>query len=83
MSACGPEPSLRAAQSTSALPPKSDVDLFCYRERVVDLDAEISNGALDLSLSQKELHSSQVAGSAIDQGRLSALPLPGFRPRTA
>ena len=53
MPACGPEPSVRAAQSTSALPPKSDVDLFCYRERVVDLDAEISNGALDLSMSQK------------------------------
>jgi hypothetical protein len=28
-----------AEQSTSALPPKSDVNLFCYREGVVDLDA--------------------------------------------
>ncbi len=31
-SAVGPERSVRAAQSASALPPKSDVDLFCYRE---------------------------------------------------
>lgn len=40
---------MRAEQSASALPPKSDVNLFCYREGVVDLDAEISDGSLDLS----------------------------------
>lgn len=66
MTESGPEPSVRTAQSKSVLPPKSDVDLFCFREHVVDLDAEISNGALDLSMFQQELHSSQVAGSAID-----------------
>jgi hypothetical protein len=44
--------------------------LFCYREGVVDLDAEISDGTLDLGMPQKELYGSQVAGSAIDQGRL-------------
>jgi hypothetical protein len=43
--------------------------LFCYREGVVYLDAEISNGTLDLSMPQKELYGPQVAGSAIDQGR--------------
>ena len=69
---------MRAAQSASALPPKSDVDLFCYREGVIDLDAEISNGALDLNMSQKELYGSQLAGSAIDQGRLG--PAKGMRP---
>ena len=77
MSGSGPEPSVRAAQSASALPPKSDVNLFCYREGVVDLDAEIPNGALDLSMPQKELYGSQVAGSAIDQGRLC--PAKGMR----
>lgn len=61
----------------AALPPKSDVDLFCSREGVVDLDAQISNGALDLSMPQKELHGSQVAGTAIDQGRLG--PAKGMR----
>jgi hypothetical protein len=49
----GPEPYVRAAQSTSALPPKSDVNLFCYREGVVDLDAEISDGTLDLGMPQR------------------------------
>jgi hypothetical protein len=52
--------------------------LFCYRERVVDLDAEISNGTLDLGVPQKELHGSQIAGSAVDQGRLG--PAKGMRP---
>jgi hypothetical protein len=50
---------VRAAPSPSALPPKSDVNLFCYHEGVVDLDAEISNGTLDLSMPQKELYGSQ------------------------
>lgn len=45
-----------AAQDSSAMPPRSDVDLFCYRERVVDFDPEISNGALDLCVPQKELY---------------------------
>lgn len=70
MPACGPERSVRAAQRAYALPPKSDVHLFCYRESVVELNAEISNGALDLSMPQKKLYGSQVAGSALDQGRL-------------
>ena len=78
ISADGPEPSERAEQHASALPPKSDVNLFCYRKGVVDLDAEISNDTLDLSMPQKELYGSQVAGSAIDQGRLG--PAQGMRP---
>ena len=69
---------MRAAQSASALPPKSDVDLFRYRERVVDLDAEISNGALDLCMPQKELYGSQIAGTSIYQGRFG--PTKGMRP---
>jgi hypothetical protein len=39
---------VRAGQSASALPPKSDINLFCYREGVVDLDADVSDRALDL-----------------------------------
>lgn len=69
---------MRAAQNTSALPPKSDVNLFCYREGIVYLDDEISNGALDLRMPQKKLHGSQVAGSAVNQGRLG--PSKGMRP---
>jgi hypothetical protein len=32
----------------SALPTSSDINLFCYRERVIDFDAEIVHRALDL-----------------------------------
>jgi hypothetical protein len=71
-SASGPEPPVRAEQSASALPPNPDVYLFCYREGIVDLDAELSNGAFDLRMAQKELYGSQITGSAIDQGRLGA-----------
>lgn len=48
----GPKPAVRATQSPSALPPKSDVDLFRYREGVIHLDAEISDGTLDLGVPQ-------------------------------
>lgn len=52
LSASGPKPAARAKQSPSALPPKSDVDLFRYREGVIDLDAEIPDGTLDLGVPQ-------------------------------
>ena len=32
----------------SALPHFSDVDLLCYSERVINLDSEIADRALDL-----------------------------------
>lgn len=68
---------MRAEQSASALPPKSDVNLFCYREGVVDLDAEISDGTLDLGVPQKELHGSQITGSTVNQSCLG--PANGMR----
>lgn len=34
-----------------------DVDLLGYLYRVIDLDAEIPNGALDLRMPKQELHS--------------------------
>jgi hypothetical protein len=37
--------------------------LFCYRKRVIDLDAEISDRTLDLG----ELHRTQVASSPVNQ----------------
>lgn len=64
--AYGPEPSMKAEQSASAPPPKSDVNLFCYREGVVDLNAEISDRTFDLGVPQKELDGSQIAGSSVD-----------------
>jgi len=37
---------------------------------VVDLNAEIAHGALDLSMAKRELDGTHVAGSAINQRRL-------------
>jgi hypothetical protein len=37
----------------SALPGTSDVNLFRYRERVVDLDAEVADRALNFRMAQQ------------------------------
>ena len=34
----------------------SDLDLFRYRERIVDLDAEVSDGAFDFGVAKQKLH---------------------------
>jgi hypothetical protein len=52
MSPVGPKPPIMDGQSMSALPSSSDVDLFCYGERVVDLYSQISNGTLDFCVTQ-------------------------------
>jgi len=36
---------LEVGQSMSALPGYSDINLFCYRQRIVHFDAEVSNRA--------------------------------------
>ena len=36
----------------------SDVNLFCYRQGIADLDAEVSYGAFDLCVAEQKLHSS-------------------------
>jgi len=41
--------------------------LFSYREGVIDLNAEVSDGAFDFGVAEQELHGPQVAGSTIDQ----------------
>jgi hypothetical protein len=40
--------------------------LFSYREGIIDLDAEVSDGAFDFGVAEQELHGPQVAGSTID-----------------
>jgi hypothetical protein len=44
--------------------------LFCYRERVVDLNPEIPDRALDFCVTQQKLNSAQVSGAPVYQGRL-------------
>jgi hypothetical protein len=56
-------------QSMSALPGNSDIDLFRYGQGVIDLDAEVSDGAFDLGVTEQELHRPQVTSAPVDQGR--------------
>jgi hypothetical protein len=44
--------------------------LFRNREGIIDLDAEVSDGAFDFGVAKQELHRPQVTGSTIDQRRL-------------
>ena len=53
-------------------PSNSDVDLFCYGKGIVDLYAQVPDGALDLRVAQEELHGSEIAGSLVDKRRLGA-----------
>ena len=63
-----------SGQSASALPRGiSDVNPFRYCQGVIDLDAKISDRALNLGMPKQELDSPQVACSPIDQGSLFSL----------
>ena len=55
----------------SALPRFSDIDLFGYGERVINLDSEIADRALDLCVTQQELNGSKISSFLIDQRCLS------------
>ncbi len=54
-------------QNASALPQFSNVNLLGNCKRVIDLDTEISDGALDLRVTQQQLNSAKVPGPTIDQ----------------
>ena len=70
-SAHGPEAEW-AGRACPLCPASSDVYLFCYRERVVDLNSQISNSAFDFGVPQKKLYGSQVASAPVDEGRLGS-----------
>lgn len=50
----------------SALPRFSDIDLLGYGERVIDLDSEIADRALDLRVAQQELNRPKISRFLID-----------------
>src|SRR6202008_3216711 len=52
-----------AADQRSLLPFR----LFGHLERVIDLDAEVSNGAFELRMAEEQLYSAQILRAAIDQ----------------
>src|SRR5690349_5219818 len=58
-------------------PSDSDINLFGYRERIINLDTEIADRAFDLGVAEQELHGSQIARAAVDQRCLG--PAEGVR----
>ena len=63
---------MEGGQSVAALPRCSDVDLLGDRERVVNLDAEVPDRALDLGVAKEQLNRPEVSGSPVDQSRLGS-----------
>ena len=49
-----------------------DIDFLGDFDRIIDLDAEIANGAFDLRMSKQKLHGSEVAGPPVNQHSLRA-----------
>jgi hypothetical protein len=48
-------------------PAPSDINLFRYGKGIIDLDAEVPDGAFDFGVAKQELHGPQIARSTIDQ----------------
>ena len=62
----------------SLCPGISDINLFRYRQGVIDLDAEIPDRAFDLGMSEQELDGPEITRPSIDQGGFCAAQ--GMRP---
>jgi hypothetical protein len=56
MSVSGYERPIKGGQSVTALPRCSDVDLLRDGERIVNLDAEVPDGALHLGVPKEKLN---------------------------
>jgi hypothetical protein len=54
----------------SALPHFSDVDLLRYSKRIIDLNSEITDCALDFGVAEQELNCSKVSRFLIHQSCL-------------
>ena len=75
----GPRARIAAATATRArlertgeAAGRSELDLLRQAQRIVDLDPEIADHALNLRVSEKQLDCSQIAGLAVDLRRLSS-----------
>src|SRR6266508_1673015 len=63
---------MRRGRACPLCPGTSDINLFRYRKGVIDLNAEVSDGAFNLGVAEQELHGSQIPRAPIDQGRLGS-----------
>jgi hypothetical protein len=46
--------------------------LLRYRNGVINLDAEVSYGALDLGVTEEQLYSPQISGAPVNKRRLGS-----------
>ena len=63
----GPNANFDSGRACPLCPDISDFNLFRYRQRVVHLNAKISDGTFDLGMAKQKLYGPQVAGSPVDQ----------------
>ncbi len=56
----------------SLCPGRSDVNLLCYIECVVNLDTDIADCALNLGVTEQHLHRAQVASALVTSTRQGA-----------
>ena len=57
----------RAGRACPLCPGISDINLFRYRQGVIDLDAEIPDCAFDLGMPEQKLDGSEIASPSVDQ----------------
>ena len=57
---------------SASAPCISDINLFRYRQGIIDLDAEIPDRAFDLGMPQQELDRPEISCPPIDKGRFCA-----------
>ena len=68
--AFGPNRRLEGGRACPLCPGISDINLFRYRKGIIDFDAEISDGAFDLCMSEQKLDGPEIASPPVDQGGL-------------
>jgi hypothetical protein len=60
----------RLGRAFPLCPGISDINLFRYCQRVIDLNAKIPDRAFDLGMPEQELDGPEITCPSIDQGRL-------------
>ena len=58
----------RSGRECPLCPDISDINLFRYCEGIIYFDAEVSDRAFDLWMSEEKLDGPQIAGPSVDQG---------------
>ena len=62
----------RLGRAPQLSPATSDLDLLGDFNGIVNIDAEMANGALDLRVTEEQLDSAQISGAPVNQRRLGS-----------